>query len=184
MISTKFRASRLALAATLCAALLAGCAGRSAPGDNFLGLITPYRIDIVQGNAVTKEAVAALRTGMTRAQVSDILGSPMLADPFHRDRWDYIFTIRRPGTPVQRLSVVLRFDGDRLQSIDAPPDLPTENQFVASIVPPSRRSGEAKPLELTEAQRKALPAPRAAAAEPTPAVPASPARSYPPLERQ
>jgi outer membrane protein assembly factor BamE len=118
---------------------------------------------------------------MTRMQVADVLGSPMLADPFHRDRWDYIFTIRRPGTPAQRLSVVLRFDGDRLKSVDAPPDLPTENQFVASIVPPSRRSGEPKPLELTEAQRKALPAPRAAQA--APATPAPPARSYPPLER-
>lgn len=181
MISTKFRVARTALAAGALGMALAGCAGRGAPSDSFLGLVTPYRIDIVQGNAITKEAVAALRPGMTRVQVTEILGSPMLADPFHRDRWDYIFSIRRPGTPVQRLSVVLRFDGDQLKSVDAPPDLPTENQFVASIVPASRRSGEARPLELTEAQRKALPAPRAA--EPAPAAAAAPARSYPPLER-
>ena len=181
MISTKSGLARSVLAAGALAVLLAGCAGRGAPADTLFGLVTPYRIDIVQGNAVTKEAVSALRLGMTRMQVADILGSPMLADPFHRDRWDYIFTIRRPGTPAQRLSVVLRFDGDRLKSVDAPPDLPTENQFVASIVPPSRRSGEPKPLELTEAQRKALPAPPAAQA--APANPAPPARSYPPLER-
>ena len=144
-------------------------------------MVTPYRIDIVQGNAVTQEAVAALRPGMTRVQVTEVLGSPMLADPFHRDRWDYLFTIRRPGTPAQRLSVVLRFDGDVLKSVEAPPDLPSENQFVASIAPAARRSGEARPLELTEAQRKALPAPRAA--EPAPPAPAPVARSYPPLER-
>lgn len=181
MISTKYRVARTALLACALGAALAGCASRSAPTDSFLGLVTPYRIDIVQGNAVTKEAVAAVRPGMTRAQVSDVLGSPMLADPFHRDRWDYIFSIRRPGTPVQRLSVVLRFDGDTLKSVDAPADLPTENQFVASIVPASRRAGESRSLELTEAQRKALPAPRAA--EPAAASPAPPARSYPPLER-
>ena len=181
MISTKFRVARAALVVGALGAALTGCAGRRAPTDSFLGLVTPYRIDIVQGNVITQEAVAALRPGMTRLQVSDILGSPMLADPFHRDRWDYIFSIRRPGTPVQRLSVVLRFDGDVLKSVDAPPDLPTENEFVASIVPASRRSAEARPLELTEAQRKALPAPRAA--EPAPANPAPPTRSYPPLER-
>ena len=181
MISTSLRACRRALAVSALAALLAGCASRTAPTDSFLGVITPYRIDIVQGNAVTKEAVAALRPGMTRVQVTEILGSPMLADPFHRDRWDYLFTIRRPGTPSQRLSVVLRFEGDRLKTIDAPANLPSENEFVSSIAPPSRRGGPARPLELTEAQRQALPAPRAA--EPAAANPAPPARSYPPLER-
>ena len=181
MISTKLRWFRAVLVGAGAFALLTGCAVRGMSTESFLGVVTPYRIDIVQGNAVTKEAVAALRPGMTRTQVTDILGSPMLADPFHRDRWDYIFTIRRPGTPPQRLSVVLRFEGDRLKSVDAPPDLPTENQFVASIAPTPRRGGEPPTLELTEAQRKALPAPRAA--ESVPANPALPARSYPPLER-
>lgn len=181
MISTKRTGLRTGLAAGLLASLLAGCASRVASTDSFLGVVTPYRIDIVQGNAVTKEAVEALRPGMTRAQVTDILGSPMLADPFHRDRWDYLFTIRRPGTPAQRLSVVLRFDGDRLRAVEAPPDLPSESQFVASIAPASSRTAAPRPLELTEAQRQALPAPRAA--EPAAASPAPPARSYPPLER-
>jgi len=181
MISTKCIGLRTCLAAGLLGTLLSGCASRVASTDSFLGVVTPYRIDIVQGNAVTKEAVEALRPGMTRAQVTDILGSPMLADPFHRDRWDYLFTIRRPGTPAQRLSVVLRFDGDRLRAVEAPPDLPSENQFVASIAPASSRTAAPRPLELTEAQRQALPARRAA--EPAAASPAPPARSYPPLER-
>ncbi|MEN9420040.1 MAG: hypothetical protein RI988_3661 [Pseudomonadota bacterium] len=160
---------------------LTGCTTRTLPTDAFLGLVTPYRIDIVQGNVITQEAVAALRPGMTRMQVSDILGSPMLADPFHRDRWDYLFTIRRPGTPAQRYSVVVRFDGERMRAVEAPADLPTENQFVASIVPPARRSGPAPVLELTPAQLQALPVPRAA--ETPAAAPAGPTRSYPPLER-
>lgn len=177
----KYRLARCALAAGALALLLGGCAGRRAPTDSFLGVITPYRIDIVQGNVVTKEAVEALRPGMARAQVVDILGSPMLADPFHRDRWDYIFTIRSPGTSARRMSVVLRFDGDLLKSVSAPPDLPTEQQFVASIAPTSRSASAARPLELSEAQRKALPAPRPEQA--APAAPVPPTRSYPPLER-
>lgn len=167
----------------LAAALLTltGCASRALPTDAFLGLVTPYRIDIVQGNVITQEAVAALRPGMTRVQVSDILGSPMLADPFHRDRWDYLFTIRRPGTPAQRYSVIVRFDGERMRTVEAPADLPTENQFVASIVPAARRGGQAPVLELTPAQLQALPVPRTP--EPAAVAPTGPARSYPPLER-
>jgi outer membrane protein assembly factor BamE len=51
----------------------------------------------VQGNVVTSEQVARVKPGMTRAQVRDILGTPLLTDPFHADRWDYLFTIRRQG---------------------------------------------------------------------------------------
>lgn len=161
-------------------ALLGGCGTRTASSDSFLGVVTPYRIDIVQGNAVTREAVAQVRPGMPRAQVREVLGSPMLTDPFHRDRWDYLFTIRRPGTPAQRLSVVVLFEGDAVKSVQAPANLPTENEFVASIVPPAK-GGPAPVLELTEAQRRALPLPPRQ--EPAaPALPA-PARSYPPLER-
>jgi outer membrane protein assembly factor BamE len=80
-------------------------------GDSFLGVITPYRIDIVQGNVVTQGAAAAVKPGMTRAQVRDMLGSPLLTDPFHADRWDYVFTIRRQGTEPQRRSVVAHFEG-------------------------------------------------------------------------
>ena len=147
-------------------------------GESFLGLITPYRIDIVQGNVVTKEQADAVKPGMTRAQVRDILGSPMLTDAFHADRWDYIFTIRRPGTPAQRRSVVARFTGDKLDSLEGG-DLPAERDFVASITRalPNRTPG---PLELTEAQRQALPKP-APVTEP-PATPMGAVRTYPPLE--
>jgi outer membrane protein assembly factor BamE len=145
--------------------------------DSFLGLITPYRIDIVQGNVVTREQAAQLRPGMSRLQVREIVGTPLVADLFHADRWDYIFTIRRPGTEPQRRSVVLLFDGETLKSVEAP-DLPTEREFVASIT--RERKIEPRVLELTEAQRKALPAPPRA--EAPAAGSASPPRDYPPLE--
>ena len=92
---------------------------------------------------------------MTRSQVRDILGSPMLTDPFHGDRWDYVFTIRRKGVEAQRRSVVAYFKGDRLERLVVP-ELPTEQEFVASIERPAGDSA-APVLELTPEQRAALP---------------------------
>ncbi len=147
-------------------------------GDSFLGVVTPYRMDIVQGNVVTQEQAARVQPGMSRSQVRDILGSPMLTDPFHADRWDYIFTIRRQGTTPQQRIVVAHFKADRLDRLDAK-DLPTERDFVASISRPL--SGTRTPvIALTDEQIKALPKPPAAAAEA--GVPMGALRSYPPLE--
>ena len=147
--------------------------------ESFLGLVTPYRMDIVQGNVVTKEQAAQVKPGMSRAQLRDILGSPMLTDVFHADRWDYTFTIRRPGTEPQRRSVVAYFKDDKLERLEAP-ELPSEREFVASI---SRtpKAGKVPVLELTAEQKAALPVPPKADAAPT-AQPQGAARSYPPLE--
>jgi len=148
--------------------------------DTFLGVITPYRMDIVQGNVVTREQAAMVKPGMTRAQVRDILGSPMLTDLFHADRWDYPFTIRRQGTEPQRRSVVAYFKNDRLDRLDAP-ELPSEQDFVSAISRAPRQT-TVPVLELTPEQRKALPAPPKVDAPAPAAEPSGPARTYPPLE--
>ena len=165
------------------ATALAGCSALpSLPsmtaGGNLLGVITPYRMDIVQGNVVTREQAAQIKPGMTRTQVRDILGSPMLTDVFHADRWDYVFTIVRPGTEPQRRSIVATFKGDQLETLDAP-ELPTEQEFVASI---SRVRPRISPplLALSPEQKNALPLPPKPVAEPV--VPMGALRSYPPLE--
>ena len=163
---------------TACIAL-AGCESLDRT-DSLFGLITPYRIDIVQGNAVSREQIAAIKPGMSRAQVRDILGTPLLTDPFRAERWDYLFTIRRPGAEPQRRSIVAVFDGDVLKTIELPQGpLPTEEEFVASIDPVKRKI-EPRVLELTEAQRKALPVPQRRAAAPE--APTGATRTYPPLE--
>jgi len=167
-----------ALIALSVASVLSGCSAVSKDGS-VLGFITPYRIDIVQGNVVTKEQLAQVRPGMTRVQVRDLLGSPLLTDPFHADRWDYVFTIDRPGTQPQRRSVIVLFEGDRLQKIDAP-ELPSEREFVA-LISRTSASGKNVVLELTPEQVAALPAPPKAAA-PTPEPEMGPVRAYPPLE--
>ncbi|MFY9510634.1 MAG: outer membrane protein assembly factor BamE, partial [Rubrivivax sp.] len=132
--------------------LLGGCASSLQSTDDFLGVITPYRIDIVQGNVVTKEQLALLKPGMSRNQVRDLLGTPLVTDPFHADRWDYIFTIRRPGTELQRRSVVVRFEGEGMKTVEAP-ELPSEHEFVAAIGRPA--AVKVPPLELSDEQRKA-----------------------------
>ena len=166
----------------LCAAALVltlgGCASQLQGSDKLLGVLTPYRMDIVQGNVVTKEQLALLRVGMTRRQVGDVLGTPLINDIFHADRWDYPFTIRRQGTEPQRRSVVVHFKGDVLERIDAP-ELPTEREFISAISR-SHRKFEPRVLELTEAQRNALPPPPARAT--TTSEPTGPVREYPPLE--
>ncbi len=164
------------LVALLAGLALSGCESLQRT-DSLFGLITPYRIDIVQGNAITKEQAAQIKPGMSRLQVRDILGTPLLTDPFHAQRWDYLFTLRRPNTPLQRRSVIVNFDGDVVKDIVAG-DLPSEREFVASI---SRfKDIRAQKLELSEEERKALPIPPRPPAPPADAE--GPVRSYPPLE--
>jgi len=170
---------RVAAAALLAGAALSGCQSLQT-SENFLGILTPYRIEVVQGNVITSEQVALARTGLTRAQVRDVLGSPLLADPFHADRWDYVFTIRRQGAAPQSRRIVVLFKNDVLASIEGGADLPSERDFVASI-DPEKAPRTPPALALTEEQIKALPVPeRPPAPEP---VPPAPARSYPPLEQ-
>jgi len=157
---------------------LAGCQSLQS-SDNFLGVVTPYRVEVVQGNVVTKEQAALIKSGMSRAQVRDVLGSPLLTDAFHADRWDYVFTIRRQGAEPQLRRVVVLFDGERLKQMDTGGELPAEREFVASI-DTFKTARDAPSLALTDEQVTALPRPPAKAS--TESEPAAAARTYPPLE--
>jgi outer membrane protein assembly factor BamE len=173
------RTTALRGAAALAATLAAGCSSWSG-GDAVFGVLTPYRIDVQQGNVVTQEQLARVKPGMNRLQVRDVLGTPLLTDAFHSDRWDYIFTLRQSGRPLQRRNVVLIFDGDVLRNIEAP-DLPSDTEFLDSI----SRSGRvvaASALELTPEEIKALPIPPKTAPPPSDTPTPSAPRNYPPLE--
>lgn len=188
---TSLVARRYAWTVPLAGALLAGCASlndATARLASLGGAITPYRMDILQGNVVVREQVQALQPGMTREQVQAILGTPLVASVFHANRWDYVFTLQRQGQPPQRRVVTVFFDGDRLARVQAD-ELPTEEEFVASLVA-RRPAGQAPALEASEEQLRAFEAKGGA---PTPAASARPeaapdaaaastARSYPPLE--
>ena len=169
------------LCAPLLGALALGGCQSLQTSDNFLGLITPYRLEVVQGNVITKEQAVQVRPGMSRAQVKDVLGSPLLTDAFHTDRWDYVFSIRRQGAEPQLRRVVALFNGEVLKSIAGTEDLPAEREFVASI-DTFKTARNAPPLALTDEQIKSLPVPPKAAATPADSEPLPSARTYPPLE--
>lgn len=146
--------------------------------ETLFGLLEPYKVDIVQGNVVTQEIMAQIQPGLGRTQVREILGTPLLVDPFHQDRWDYVFTIRRQGVPDQKRRVTVFFKGDELERFESEP-LPSEREFVASIDKPVPGSGKG-PVDLTEAQVAALPVPPKT--EEIRKTPQGAAREYPPLE--
>ncbi len=178
------RRSHPALTASALSALalasLAGCSAMQPTTDKVLGVVTPYKIDIMQGNVVTQELAAVIKPGMSREQVRDLLGSPLLTSAFHADRWDYVFTLRRQGVEPQKRSVVAWFKDGKLDKLDAPADLPSERDFVTSVRP--QRKGGAEPvLALTDEQKKALPPP-VKTESPATVQPQGAARTYPPLE--
>ena len=74
-----------------------------------------YIPEVVQGNFISREQKEFLKLGMSRQQVRDVLGTPLVASVFHDQRWDYVFTIRRQGVPPQSFSVSVWFKGDELE---------------------------------------------------------------------
>ena len=156
---------------------LSACSSVDSASNRLVSVVTPYKIDIVQGNFVSREQAAALKEGMGRAQVKDILGTPLLTSIFHADRWDYVFTFKRQGVDLQSRRVTVFFKGDLLVRTEADA-LPSEAEFVASL-DSGRKSGTVPVLEMSEDSLKATAPPaKPAEAKPLPPVPAS----YPPLE--
>lgn len=93
----------------ICALFLASCGS---------WLPDAHRIDVIQGNAIKKEALEKIHTGMKKSEITPILGSPLISDPFHVQRWDYIYRyIPGRGEPVQS-RVTLYFEADILVKID------------------------------------------------------------------
>ncbi|MCX7150657.1 MAG: outer membrane protein assembly factor BamE [Rhodocyclales bacterium] len=79
--------------------------------------LSPYRIDVRQGNFVTQEMVAQLKPGLTRDQVRFILGSPLVADMFHADRWDYVYRYRHGREEVQQRTLTVFFVDNKLTRV-------------------------------------------------------------------
>ncbi|QDZ30601.1 outer membrane protein assembly factor BamE [Noviherbaspirillum sp. UKPF54] len=104
----------------------------------FLGIFTPYRVDIQQGNFISREMVAQLKEGMqrneaiTREQVRFALGTPLLTDIFHADRWDYMFRLKKRSGEIISSRVTVFFKDNRLARIEGGL-LPTEQEYLALI---------------------------------------------------
>ncbi len=134
-------------------------------------IFRPYQIDVQQGNYIDRETIAKLKPQMTRAQVRFLLGTPLIADPFNPNRWDYLY-YHRPGRrieDVRRLTVY--FQEDRLVRAYADVAVaPSAADFAAaaSLPPPPAVAPEGAPYPVVEQ-------------EPQPAKPATPPRASPPM---
>ena len=116
-----------ALVAAAIAALLAGCASESSLRSYVPQIVTPYRIDIQQGNFITQDMVQKLSVGQTREQVRFILGTPLLVDIFRANRWDYVFRESKGWNEPEKRKLIVFFDaGGRVErwEADLPPPAP------------------------------------------------------------
>ena len=100
--------------------------------NHFLSFLSPYKIDIQQGNFVSAEMLAQLKEGMTRDQVRFVLGTPLLTDIFHADRWDYDFRLTKGNGEIIASRVSVFFNGDSLAKWDGG-NLPTESEYLGFI---------------------------------------------------
>ena len=110
----------LGLAAVL---LLSACSSLEFPGV--------YKLTIQQGNIVSQEMVDRLKPGMTRSQVQFVLGNPVLADSFERNRWSYVYTIDIPGQTIIERELIIVFEDDRLLRFEGD-YTPSENKMDAT----------------------------------------------------
>ncbi|MRR50548.1 MAG: outer membrane protein assembly factor BamE [Rhodocyclaceae bacterium] len=127
----------------------------TAPDINITSSLSPYKIDVRQGNFVSQEMVASLKPGMSRDQVRFILGTPMVADIFHADRWDYVYRLQPGKGELQQRRLVVFFQdgklvrvgGDVVANDPSAPDAAAEKPAprVIEIAPAeSKKEAEAK----------------------------------------
>lgn len=120
------------------AVLASGCALND---PNRSGLLEPYRVDLPQGNYLTRESVDRVEKGMSPEQVRFVLGTPLLRDLFHPDRWDYVFRYQFPDGTVEQRKVTIRFQDERVVAIEAD-ELP-EREDASDPALPGYRPGSA-----------------------------------------
>jgi outer membrane protein assembly factor BamE len=109
------------IVAPLLLILLAGCSNLEFPWV--------YKLTIDQGNIITQEMVNKLQPGMSRSQVQFVMGSPLIADPFHEDRWDYVYTLLDPKGKRTEQQLTVFFVDDKLSRLNGnivpQPEAPT-----------------------------------------------------------
>ena len=155
---------------------LAGCAA-STDRQESSGLFSPYRVDLPQGNYVTREMLNQVQPGMSRLQVRAALGSPLLTPVFQTDRWDYVFRYQRPNREFEQRRVVIRFKEDRVAAVEVDGDLPEREDPNDPAMPGARaaRKGAKATLPPKDASETTSPVP--ALPEPMRNPPGMPKRS-------
>ena len=124
----------------LISSLLASCSYLSVP------LLAPYKMDVRQGNYITAEMREKLKLGMSKQQVRYVLGTPMISDVLHANRWDYPFRLEQEGKLVEKQLLSLYFDGNNLSKID------DGKAVEVAVVKPVLAAESAPPEVVTAAQ--------------------------------
>lgn len=143
--------SALLPAAVLVPLALGACARAPVPVPE---IVKPYRITIQQGNYVTREMVEQLKPGMTKEQVRFILGTPLVTDIFHADRWDYVFYREAPGGRREQRNFAVIFENGRLARV------------IGDLLPAEPVQAGAKPAPRPDAAKPEAPKTDSATTEP------------------
>lgn len=109
-------------------------------GSNF-GFPGVYKINVEQGNVVTEEMVEQLRPGLNRRQVRYIMGTPLIEDSFHSDRWDYRYLLRNGNETLSETRLTLWFENDELVRAEGP-DAPAWGETQSAVDEAAESSAE------------------------------------------
>ena len=121
--------------------------------QKFLWVFSPYRPDIQQGNFVSQEMLNQLKVGQTRDQVKFVLGTPLLQDAFHADRWDYPFYLARGNGELTTSRVTVYFKDNLVAKVDGG-NLPTEREYINRLIGISKYETKSEQESLEELKRK------------------------------
>lgn len=160
--------------AAIAVLLLASCGSARLPLPDF----KPYRMEIQQGNFVSQEMVSQLKPGMTKDQVRFVLGTPLIADSFHAERWDYVFRRQRVNSSeLEHRKIAVFFENDKLKRVEG------DISAAANADPAAVKLPGAQPAPVAGAAARSEPATPAAADGAKPAsaavAPMPPAQDQP-----
>jgi outer membrane protein assembly factor BamE len=128
------------------ALLLVAPLALGACGAQVTQVVKPYRMDIQQGNYVSQEMVAQLKPGMTKDQVRFVLGTPLVTDIFHADRWDYVYYREMPDGKRKQHAISVHFEDGRFVRLSG--DVAALDP--AEAAPEPAAAGDAKPAQAQE----------------------------------
>lgn len=109
------------------------------------GCVHPHKLEVLQGNIVTPEMLKQLKPGLTRSQVRFILGTPLISDPFHPERWDYVYLYKKhAAAPGETRQLTVIFAGDALERVvgDMAPFTTADDQSGAGATDQANRPPE------------------------------------------
>ena len=169
----------LAATATL---LLVSCGSMQVP---MTGLMAAHRIEIQQGNFVSQEMVSQLKPGMSKDQVRFVMGTPLIADSFHGDRWDYVFRREKANSrELEQRKITVFFEDGKLKRIEGDVTPAAAAAGVTPAVGQQQPVPEVAPQPKPAAQTASEAAKPAAAPTPDkPAVAPAPAGDGKPQEK-